>query len=100
MDDLWTHAKQLKKDLLNRGYKEDDLSREIARAAELDRSSLLTYKEKPTSHRIPMIVTYNRSLPNMKGILDSTWDHLKVNPETHEKFKEKPILCYKRNRNL
>ena len=100
LDDFWTHAKQLKKDLLNRGYKEDDLSREIARAAELDRSSLLTYKEKPTSNRIPMIVTYNRSLPNMKGILDSTWDHLKINPETHEKFKEKPILCYKRNRNL
>ena len=32
--------------------------------------------------------------------MDSTWEHLKINPETHEKFKEKPIVCYKRNRNL
>lgn len=100
LEDFWIHAAQLKKDLLNRGYREEDLSREIARAAAQDRPSLLTYKEKPTSNRIPMIVTYNKTLPNMKGILDSTWDHLKINPETHEKFKEKPILCYKRNRNL
>ena len=28
------------------------------------------------------------------------WDHLKINPETQAKFPDKPILCYKRNRNL
>ena len=100
LDEFWIHAEQLKKDLLNRGYKLEELSREIARAAAQDRPSLLTYKEKPTSSKIPMIVTYNRTLPNMKGILDATWDHLKINPETHKKFTEKPILCYKRNKNL
>ena len=100
LDDFWSHATKLKKDLINRGYRNEDLSREIARAAALERSDLLTYKEKSTSTRIPLIITYNKSLPNLKGILDSTWDHLGINPEVDRKFKEKPILCYKRNRSL
>ena len=100
LTDFWEHANKLKNDLVARGYKEQEVSREIQRAAELDRRTLLTYKEKETSSRIPLIVTYNQNLPNLKGILDATWDHIKINPTTHTKFPEKPIICYKRNRNL
>ena len=100
MDDFWLHANKLKQDLMNRGYDETTLSREIDRAANQDRASLLTYKERSTSSRIPIIVTYNQRLPNLKGILNNTWEHLQINPTVKEKFVEKPIVCYKRNRNL
>ena len=100
LEDFWEHANKLKEDLLNRGYRNVDLSREIERAATLERADLLKYKEKSTSNQIPLIVTYNKSLPNLKGILDSTWNHLGINPEVEQKFKEKPILCYKKNRSL
>ena len=100
INDFWSHATQLKKDLMNRGYKETDLSREIERAASQDRSTLLTYKERPASSRISLIVTYNKKLPDLKSILNTTWEHLEINPTVSAKFQEKPIICYKRNRNL
>ena len=100
IEDFWFHAAQLKKDLANRGYKEPELSREIERAAGQDRQTLLTYKERPTSSRIPLIVTYNKNLPDLKGILNTTWEHLEINPTVKAKFQDKPIICYKRNRNL
>ena len=53
LEDFWSHASQLKKDLVSRGYREETLSREIGRAATQERSSLLTYKEKTASSRIP-----------------------------------------------
>jgi hypothetical protein len=98
--EFWLHANQLKKDLVNRGYLERDVTQEIDRAASQDRNSLLTYKERTTSGRIPLIVTYNKDLPNLKQIIDSTWDHLGINPSTSTKFQDKPIVCYKRNQNL
>ena len=39
-------------------------------------------------------MTYNKNLPDLKGVIDTTWEHLKINPATHAKFEEKPILCY------
>ena len=50
LTDFWEHANKLKNDLVARGYKEHEVSREIQRAAELDRRTLLTYKEKETTH--------------------------------------------------
>ena len=50
--------------------------------------------------RIPLIVTYNRNLPDLKSILEETWGHLQINPTVKAKFVNKPIVCYKRNRNL
>ena len=94
------NANNLKQDLVNRGYDETTLSREIERAANQDRATLLTYKERSNSNRIPIIVTYNQKLPDLKGILNNTWEHLQINPTVKEKFVEKPIVCYKRNRNL
>jgi hypothetical protein len=99
-EDFWSHAANLQKDLVNRGYKEETVSSEINRAAMQERSALLTYKEKSSSNRIPLIVTYNRTLPDLNNIVNSTWDHLQINPDTAIKFPEKPIVCYKRNRNL
>ena len=45
-------------------------------------------------------MTYNKTLADLKSIIDSTWEHLKINPDMYAKFPEKPILWYKLNRNL
>ena len=99
-EDFWNHANTLLKDLVKRGYKEETVSKEIDRAASQDRNTLLTYKEKTTTNRIPLIITYNRTLPDLNDIINKTWEHLQINPSTASKFPEKPILCYKRNCNL
>ena len=100
IDDFKKHAANLNKDLSSRGYKEHKVSEAISRAASLDRSSLMAYKEKAPTSRIPLIVTYNRTLPNLNEIVSSTWNHLQINPTTANKFPERPRVCYKRNPNL
>ena len=99
-EDFLQNANTLKSDLVKRGYDEPTISKEIDRAGALDRSQLLTYKEKTRSNRIPLIVTFNKSLPNLNQIVNSTWDHLMINPTTAAKFPQKPMVCYKRNKNL
>ena len=83
------HAEKLQADLEKRGYKSDEVSTGIERAANMERSTLLTYKEKVNQRRTPLILTYNRKLPNLKRILDETWSHLQINPTERQKFVEK-----------
>ena len=99
-EDFRSNANILKNDLVKRGYEENVVSQDIERAAIQERNQLLTYKEKTPSSRIPLIVTFNKSMPNLNKIINSTWEHLMINPVTAAKFLEKTMVCYKRNQNL
>ena len=85
-NDFRKHAKKLKNDLTNRGYQHEKITEEINRAGNLDRKALLTYKEKAVNEETPLIVTYNRNLPNLRQIIDSAWEHLHINPTEKVKF--------------
>ena len=98
--DFWEAAKKLRIDLVNRGYNDKKIREDISRAAALDRSTLLTYKEKESNSRIPLVVTYDERLPGIKKILDEDWKLLQINQTESEKFTEKPLVCFKRNKNL
>ena len=39
-------------------------------------------------------------MPNLKRIVDSSWNTLMINPAIATKFPQKPLFCYRRNRNL
>ena len=58
---------------MNRGYNDTKIQEEINRAAALERNTLLTYKEKEPNTRIPLVVTYDQRLPEIKKILDEAW---------------------------
>ena len=83
------HAEKLQADLENRGYKSEEISVGIERAANQERSTLLTYKEKVNQRRTPLILTYNRKLPNLKEVLDETRSHLQINPTEHQNLQKK-----------
>ena len=99
-NDFLELAEKLKNDLVNRGHNSDKVSAEISRAGNMNRDLLLTYKPKVETNRTPLIVTYNKRLPNLKKIIDDTWNTLQINETEKEKFKEKPLVCFRRNRNL
>ena len=99
-NDFLELAEKLKNDLVNRGHNSDKVSSEISRAGNMNRDLLLTYKPKVETNRTPLIVTYNKRLPNLKKIIDDTWNTLQINETEQEKFKEKPLVCFRRNRNL
>ena len=63
--DFWEAADRLRDDLVKRGYKEEQISKEINRAAVKDRNELMTYKERKKNNRTPLVVTFNRRLPKL-----------------------------------
>ena len=93
-------SEQLVKDLEERGHDSKKVKEGVSKARNFDRNQLLTYKTKKETERIPLILTYNKQLPNMRNIIDNTWNTLKINQSEGEKFAEKPLVCFRRNRNL
>ena len=83
-----------------RGYDKENLKTQLQPLENIDRKDLLKYKEKTVSDKIPLTVTYNRTLPPLKNITDKHWHLLQLNDELKETFKEKPTIAYKRNKNL
>ena len=71
------------------------------KVAKLDKSVLRTeqWKSKKASY-LPLSVTYNRTLPNIKNILQQHWHLLKIDPTLEETFQQAPILAFRKNRNL
>ena len=56
-------------------------------------------KDTKKSDRVPLIMTYNPANPDMKKIIDKHWNILQL-CNKKEAFKEKPLISYRRNRNL
>ena len=98
--DFWEAADRLRDDLVKRGYKEEQISKEINRAAAKDRNELMTYKERKKNNRTPLVVTFNRRLPKLKDLVEESWNILGINETIGQKFTEKPLICYQRNPHL
>ena len=66
----------------------------------MQRKSILQTKEKKILQRIPLVVTYNRTLHPLGPIIDKHWYILQSDPKMEEKFSERPILASRRCKNL
>ena len=95
------HLNELKESFINRGYNENFLTDQFSRISEVTMEALLTLKrETANKPRPPLILKFNRTPPNIKGIIDKHWHLLQISPKLRNTFQEKPIIAYKRNRNL
>ena len=61
--DFTEHFKALTKWLVERGYNEKEIKQQISKTFMIDRDYLLNQKKQAVSNRIPLILTYNRTLP-------------------------------------
>ena len=86
--------------LIQRGYDPGALEEQIDKARQKSRNSLLIPKPGELTAKTVLAVTYNKKLPNLKKVIDDNWNILSINPEIAPLFKDKPILAYRRNRNL
>ena len=91
---------QLKTKLISRGYKIEEIEEQLKRVSSLKREDLLTYKEKERMTKIPFITTYHPQLPNIRNNIHKHWNILKINKQLGKIFDEKPIIAYRRNKNL
>ena len=60
----------------------------------------MTYNERSEERRIPLVVTYDNRLPDIRKIVNESWSILQINEAESRKFPEKPRVCFRRNRNL
>ena len=98
--DLHQALDNLKKNFGKRGYGENDIDEQFARIEDINRNDLLKYKTKKNDDKLKFTTTYNRNLPEIREIIDKNWNTLSTNHNQAAIFKTKPILTFKRNRNL
>ena len=92
--------KNLKKQLIKEGYPEIMVNEEIQKATNQDRTGLLNKEKTETGNHLSLCVTYNKTLPNIKTILKQHWHILNVNPGLKKVFENKPLLSFRKTKNL
>ena len=84
------------------------IGNQIKKVARLDRHGFFASQNKSKKAScLPLSVTYNGTLPNIKNIATliqnihkQHWYLLKIDPTLEETFQQIPIIAFRRNRNL
>ena len=73
--------KGLKDAFIKKGYYFQRLDHHFERAMSgADRKILLENKEKPsTQGNVPLLLTFNKTLPNIKNVVNKHWHILSIN---------------------
>ena len=94
------HTENLKKQLIKKGYPETMVNEEIPKATNQDRTRLLNKEKTETGNHLTLCVTYSKTIPNIKTTLEKHWHILNVSPELEKVFENKPLLNFRKNKNL
>ena len=87
--------------LERRGYKRRDMDQSLTKVDNIERATLLKYKTKtPTNERVPLCVTYNRSLPDIQKIVHEKLPILHRSNKMKTIFPRAPITAFRRDTNL
>ena len=73
---------------------------EIKKMKLLDRKGLLTPKTTRKAQVLPLTVTYNGTVPNIKQIIENHWSILKTNKALEKTFSVEPIIAIGKNKSL
>ena len=91
----------MKDAFIKRGYQSKILGHHFERVMSVDQSILPENKEKPsTQGNLPLVFTFNKTLPNIKTVKDKHWHIPSINKNLRKVFDKKPFTAYKRYTNL
>ena len=87
---------------MKQGNAQKFVDEQLEKVDKLVRDDLLQEKdqEQQDPKPIPLILTYNRFLPNLTAIVRKNWNILQTNKSLRELFEEQPITAFTRNKNL
>jgi hypothetical protein len=92
---------EMKSKFLDRGYPVSNIDEQLVKAMSIDRGTLLTEKDPTTrGRRIPFTTTFNKNLPDINSTINKHWHLLQTNTKVAESFNEKPMVAFRRNKNL
>ena len=86
--------------LHGRGYPKKDTTAQMRKTDEVPREAILRDKPKRSNKRTPFTTTFNRNLPPIQRIINKHWPILHTNTDMAPAFAERPVLAYRRNKNL
>ena len=69
----------LKESFINRDFNSKFLDTELKPLSEIQRDALLAPKSIEKDKRTPFVITYDKTLPNVKQIINKDWDLLQIN---------------------
>ena len=99
-EDLRQTLDNIKMNFTKRGYTIKEVEEQFSRMKDISRENFPKYKEKGNDSRLKFTIIYNRKLPEIREIIDKNWNILSTNEKQAKIFKDKPILTFKRNKNL
>ena len=76
------------------------VNEKIQKATNQGRAGLLNKEKTETGNHLTLCATYNKTLPNIKSILEKHWHTLNVNPELKKVFENKPLSAFHKSKNL
>ena len=87
---------------MKQGYDQKLVDEQLEKVEKFVRDDLLQEKdqEQQDPKRIPLILTYNRFLPNLTAVVRKNWNMFQTNKSLRELFQEQPITAFKRNKNI
>ena len=95
--------KELTGDFTKRGFKRNVVESQVRKAKRRSKQSLFSGHSGQRSRnleRIPLVINFHPALSGVNNIIDSLWPILHASGEMKDLFKEKPIVAFRRPRNL
>lgn len=97
---FYKRCDELAKYLVERGYKEHFVKQQIQNAQSKTREEALTPRQQNTNSRVPMVVTYHPSLPNIGAMLKELQPLLHCSEKCRKAVKEMPMVAFRRPKSL
>ena len=83
-----------------RGYKKAFVLKQIRRARLKTREETLALRPRNATNRVPMVVTYHPSLPNIGSILRELQPLLHCSEKCRKAIKDVPFMAFRRPKSL
>lgn len=100
-ENLLKNLELLKIDLVSRHYRIKSIEDSFCKILTLNRSDSLVKKVQKECDRIPLIIPFHKSLPNISKIIVRHYKILRDKyPEVVKFLPEPPMVCYTRDKNL
>ena len=99
--DLKAKEKEMEHFFLARDYPQDVVSKAIDRVSHISRAYALKQKEPAEQmNRVILTLTYNSHSKVIKDIVEKNFHMLNVDEEVGYLFQQKPLISYRRDRNI
>ena len=86
---------------MKRGYKTPALLKIATEISKIDRGTLLEYKHREKSGRIPLVLTWHHQIQSISKVIHPSYSTVaKKFPEFRTLFKVPPIVAYRRQKSL